>query len=157
MERLTYKTQDGWVGIKEQEDKTVSPTSLAIHKLCELEDVLEEYNIQDAQDLDRYLNFKTNVVIWEGRAELEHKIKDLKQALSEFKQKAIIPKFSVGQEIWYIFGNEIRSMVVSTIEATKNLICYHNFKGDVSQWESNCFSTKEEAEQKLAEIGGKDE
>lgn len=91
----------------------------AINKLGELEDVLEKYGIESAEEL---------------------------------KRKAIIPKFQVGQEIWYIFGNEIRSMVVSTIEATKNLICYHNFKGDVVQWELNCFATKEEVEKKLAKI-----
>ena len=86
MERLTYKTQDGWVGVNEQEDKTVSPTSVAIHKLCELEDVLEEFELTSAEDLRNYLNFKTNMAIWEGELNYKNKIAELEQELAELKQ-----------------------------------------------------------------------
>ena len=41
MDRLTYITEDGWVGVNSLEDKTISPTSVAIHKLAEFEDLLE--------------------------------------------------------------------------------------------------------------------
>lgn len=47
MDRLTYRTEDGWVGVNSLEDKTISPTSVAIHKLAEFEDLLEECGFED--------------------------------------------------------------------------------------------------------------
>ena len=80
-------------------------------------------------------------------------IEDLNKFIEELKRKAIVPKFKVGQEIYYIYGNEIRSMFVATIELSKNLISYHSLR-DFVQFEFNCFATREEAEQKLAELKG---
>lgn len=64
----------------------------------------------------------------------------------------IIPKFKIKQEIYYIYGNEIRSMYVSSIEMSSTLVIYHDFIGSVGQYEGNCFATKEEAEQKLTKL-----
>lgn len=110
----------------------------AIRHFGELEDVLETYCIED---LDKFIDNQLD------------EIYKLRQELAELKQKAIVPKFKVGQEIYYIYGNEIRSMFVSTIEISKNLIVYHSLR-DFVQFEFNCFATREEAEQKLAEIKG---
>lgn len=128
-------------------------------KLGELEDVLEKYGIDDAKQLDNMINsIRTNTLIdMECKEILELENANLKSELAELKQKAIVPKFKVGQEIYYIYGNEIRSMFVSTIEISKNLIGYHSLR-DFAQLENNCFATKEEAEQKLTELKGeKDE
>lgn len=97
---------------------------------------------------------------------------DLKQELAELKQKAIVPKFKVGQEIWEI--TPLMSWKIKRIE-------WHKFNGGYGDVvveiyrlghdgtdDYNCcimpvdsvrfFATKEEAEQKLAEIKGeKDE
>ena len=123
-------------------------------KLGELEDVLESWHIENLEELKTRLH-DCQVYHLENNSN-ETLIHNLKNELAELKQKAIVPKFKVGQEIYYIYGNEIRSMFVSTIEISKNLIGYHSLR-DFAQFENNCFATKEEAEQKLAEIGGKDD
>ena len=50
-------------------------------KLGELEDVLEEFELTSAEDLRNYLNFKTNMAIWEGELNYKNKISDLEQQL----------------------------------------------------------------------------
>ena len=55
MDRLTYRTEKGWVGVKNLEDKTVSPTSVAIHKLTDIEDFIEEYGFENWEDLKKYM------------------------------------------------------------------------------------------------------
>lgn len=141
-----------------------------INRLGKLEDVLEKYGVENANELDALLdhdlkqmlkkNIDLETLVEKYKAQnkkyFAEKIK-AKQELAELKQKAIVPKFKVGQEIYYIYGNEIRSMFVSSIEITKTLIGYHSLR-DFAQLENNCFATKEEAEQKLTEIKGeKDE
>ena len=51
MDRLTYRTDNGWVGVNNLEDKTVSPTSVAIHKLADIEDFMEENKFESLQHL----------------------------------------------------------------------------------------------------------
>lgn len=90
MERLTRKSleyKDTWIVDGSLSNIEGVVRGNAIDRLAELEDVLEKYGIENAQDLERYLNFKTNVAIWEGKAGLERQIKDLKQELSELKEK----------------------------------------------------------------------
>lgn len=55
MERLTYKTENGWVGVHNLEDKNISPTSVAIRKLAEFEDFMEEQGFEDLDDLKKAL------------------------------------------------------------------------------------------------------
>ena len=54
-ERLTYRTEDGWVGIKDQTNGVVSTNSQAVHRLADIEDVLEKYGIDTAEELDGVL------------------------------------------------------------------------------------------------------
>ena len=110
----------------------------AIKKLGELEDVLEEFELTSAEDLRNHLNFQDNMAIWEGELNYKNKIADLEQELSELKQKAIV------------------------LEKAFELAC--NPRDD---WCGEKYSGTEfnnyhdyfiaEAEQKLAEIGGKNE
>ena len=51
MSRLTYRTENGWVGVHNLEDKTVSSTSVAIHKLAEFEDFMEDNGFRSFDDL----------------------------------------------------------------------------------------------------------
>lgn len=58
MERLTEINGYGFLVLKEQEDKTLDLTRNAIWKLKELEDVLEKYDIESAEELGNYLSPK---------------------------------------------------------------------------------------------------
>lgn len=53
-ERLTYRAENGWVGVNSF-DKTVSPTSVAIHKLAVFEDIMDKYEIETVEELDAEL------------------------------------------------------------------------------------------------------
>lgn len=158
MERLTYKTQDGWVGVNEQEDKTVSPTSVATHKLCELEDVLEKYEIENAEELDLLLDKNDNLLLSNGVRLLKERNDRLEQELAELKQKAIVPKFKVGDKVYAIIDTFAYTGVFP-VEIKDTHLLYEVWDGQdiTKQHFARIFATKEEAEQKLAEIGGKDE
>ena len=124
------------------------------HKLGELEDVLEKYNIESVEELD---------LILQGLEKVHQENANLKNELVELKQKAIVPKFKVNQEIWYyhIGKNKIYSGIVEDMQwRPVNGMYYRipNLQRDYF-WirEDELFATREEAEQKLAEIGGKDE
>ena len=98
------------------------------------------------------------------------KIAELEQELAEFKQKAIVPKFRTYQPIFYITqfytstkGNpeyDIISDKYYVAENENEIILGWNYAKDFNQrkyyyvrkdW---VFATREEAEQKLAEIKG---
>ena len=168
MERLTKYDEFGnaeFVGIDNTKlyerlvcDETVALT-IATNKLGKLEDVLEKHNIESVEELD---------LILQGLKNIHQENANLKQELAELKQKAIVPKFKVGQEIWET--TPLMSWKIKRIE-------YHKFDGgngdvvmeiyrlghDMTD-DYNCcimpvdndrfFATKEEAEQKLAEIKG---
>lgn len=161
MERLTIKNSDGSYS---------QPTDTKFHeifnKLGELEDVLEEFELTSAEDLRNHLNFKDNMAIWERELNYKNKIADLEQELAELKQKAIVPKFKIGQEVWFVSDpytaryTKVRHMKVEEISISSIFVERGvMYAGD--DWagisESELFATKEEAEQKLTEIGGKDE
>lgn len=188
MERLTYKTENGWVGINEQEDKFVSPTSIAIHKLCELEDVMEKYGIESAEDLDKFIHHKDcQIEKWkqdyENCSKLEKSMskehqycldnwRACERELTELKQKAIIlpEEIQVGGKIFWSTEDGVYCGKLCGI--TKdinpnggfNIWLYCLYDNGLSYWHLiqdygiELFATKEEAEQKLAEIKGeKDE
>ena len=146
------------------------------NKLGELEDVLEEFELTTAEDLRNYLNFKTNMAIWEGKFELKNKIAELEQELAELKQNMIVPKFKVGQEIYVIDDYfRVTSAIIERItiyrensisKGETSYVHYLANLGEKYEWDERylrldgeeIYSTKEEAEQKLAEIKGeKDE
>ena len=73
--------------------------------------------------------------------------------LEEQLKNAIVPKFKVGQTIWYIYGKNIKSFTISKIEIEiriNPLIAYSS--PYIYQYEENCFATKEEAQVKLEEV-----
>lgn len=130
MERLTKFDYENYRALKPKQD--------VVDKLGELEDVLEEFELTSAEDLRNHLNFQDNMAIWEGKLELKNKIADLEQELAELKQKAIVLEkaFELACEPRDDWGGE----KYSGTEFNN----YHDY-----------FIA--EAEQKLAEIGGKDE
>lgn len=73
-------------------------------------------------------------------AEKNKRIAELKEQL----KNAIVPKFKIGQEVWWIYKDDIiESYVISDIR----FMCF----GDDGYWleDKELFSTKEEAEAKL--------
>ena len=81
--------------------------------------------------------------------------------LEEQLKNVIVPKFKVGQEIYIVCDFNINRIVygwkIADYEYYKQLYIVVNKDGIDWLPEEKIFATKEEAEQKLAEIGGKDE
>ena len=115
-----------------------------IRQFGRIEDVLGKHDVGSAEELD---------LILEGFAKVNQENANLKNELSELKQKAIVPKFNVGDffiEYWdtepsiyrYKGINHCNYIVLGA------LLLGENFIKKIS---------KEEAEQRLAEIGEKNE
>lgn len=140
----------------------------AINKLGELEDILESWHIESLEELKTRLH-DCQVYHLKNNSN-ETLIHNLKNELAELKQKAIVPKFRTYQPIFYITqfytstkGNpeyDIISDKYYVAENENEIILGWNYAKDFNQrkyyyvckdW---VFATKEEAEQKLAEIKG---
>ena len=92
MDRLTYRTEDGWVGVNILEDKTISPTSVAIHKLAEFEDLLEEYNFEDIKTFKMAIKLmqsmnSVGVKYCAENQKLKDRWQKLKESILEFKNR----------------------------------------------------------------------
>lgn len=120
MKRLTYKNyiEEYEVNFEKSSDKNwsiaesdthIKVTGEPIDKLGELEDVLEKYGIESAEDLDNIINsIRTNTFIdIENKEILELENANLKNELAELKQKAIVPKKIVND-----FYDEIRHRAI---------------------------------------------
>lgn len=127
----------------------------AIKKLGELEDVLEEFELTSAKELRNHLNFQDNMAIWEGELNYKNKIADLEQKLAELKQNAIMSKFKVGDKVYGIIDTWAYTDV-RPVEIRGTHLLYEVWDGEdtTKQHFTRIFATKEEAEQKLAEIKG---
>lgn len=126
-----------------------------------IEDVLEKYGIENAEELDLLLDKNDNLLLSNGVRLLKERNDRLEQELAELKQKAIVPKYQVGQALFRIDFGAIVPFVVNEIYVhikvdTTISIQYFDYVGLVIK-ENELFATREEAEQKLAEIRGKDE
>lgn len=169
MERLTRKSleyKDTWIADGSLSNIEGVVRGNAIDRLAELEDVLESWHIENLEELKTRLH-DCQVYHFQNNSN-ETLIHNLKNKLAELKQKAIVPKFKVGQEIWET--TPLMSWKVKRIECHK----FDGGNGDVVMEiyrlghnmtdDYNCcimpvdndrfFATKEEAEQKLAEIKG---
>lgn len=125
-----------------------------MNKLGELEDVLEKFELTSAEDLRNYLNFKGNMAIWEGELNYKNKIADLEQQLAELKQKAIVPKFQIEQEVWAIgiyHKDCVDNFIIQEICFCSCYGLYYktNIGIDLFEYYFDIFATKEEAEQSL--------
>ena len=113
--------------------------------------------IKDNEDIPALLD---NYLATVRLNELNDKVKELEQELAELKEKAIVPKFKVGQEIWCIQYMAIFKFKINKVEIhrgeeeTENRIIYGNWEDMIYQIEENCFTTEEEAQAKLKEIQG---
>lgn len=87
---------------------------------------------------------------------------NLEKQLAELKEKAIVPRFKIGQEVWWIDtrGNiynkqnyKIDSYLIDSIVVTDNKFRYY---GEDGCWlgEEDLFATEQEAQAKLKEMNG---
>lgn len=135
------------------------------NKLGELEDVLEKYGIENLEEYISALVEARKFAIEESKINFKRHIEEttkrekLEQELAELKQKAIVPKFKVGQEIYIVCDPNriVFGWKIADYEYYKQQYIVENKDGIDWISEDRIFATKEEAEQKLAEIGGKDE
>ena len=130
----------------------------AINKLGELEDILESWHIENLEELKTMLH-DCQVYHLENNSN-ETLIHNLKNELAELKQKAIVPKFKVGQDVFIILDAVIKDTNINsiTIFAGNELSYYCKYVNNERMYleldEEEIFATKEEAEQKLAETKG---
>lgn len=168
MERLTYKLDEPYktqylfykyMRIADYDIKKGNygriTDAMIYNKLGELEDVLEEFELTSAEDLRNHLNFQDNMAIWEGELNYKNKIADLEQQLAELKQKAIVPKYKVGQDVFIILDDVVNKTSINSITIfTGNELSYYcknvgNKRMYLELDEEEIFATKEEAEQSL--------
>lgn len=122
-----------------------------IRQFGRIEDVLGKHDVESAEELD---------LILEGLAKVYQENADLKNELAELKQKAIVPKFNIGQEVFIIIQDVIRATSINSFRVFENneLSYYCKYVDGKRMYleldEEEIFATKEEAEQKLAEIKG---
>ncbi len=117
-------------------------------------------NVLDFEDkTDKYCLSQEDVCNLLNRQ--QKRITELEQELAELKEKAIVPKFRIGQEVYYyhIARNKIYLGLVEDIQyfATRSGIFYRipNLQRDYF-WirEDELFVTEQEAQAKLKEIQG---
>ena len=95
-----------------------------------------------------------------GETDKDKQIADLEAKLAELKQKAIVPKFKIGQEVFIIIQDVIRATSINSFRVFENneLSYYCKYVDGERMYleldEEEIFATKEEAEQKLAETKG---
>lgn len=117
---------------------------------------LNEFN-EKVKELEQDLEFTTKTA--NDLIEIKHK---LEQELEEFKEKAIVPKFKIGQEVWYISQNNdnvyefmIKEMVFTRCKDEREMIVYYD-EYCAQMYEYELYSSKEEAQAKLQELRGGD-
>lgn len=175
MERLTRVFAETTHGTKGYESiNKIKVDTESIHNLSEIittlgkmEDVLEKHGIENPTMLDFCLQTIKNINMQNA---------NMRNELAELKQKAIVPKFEVGQEIYVIDDYfRVTSAIIERViinkeysisEGETSYVHYLANLGEKYEWDERYLMlygeeislTKEEAEQKLAEIKGeKDE
>ena len=96
----------------------------------------------------------------------DQRIAELEQELAELKEKAIVPRFKVGQEIWFVGYSSVQNWIINSIELKyiKDELCEIYRLGHYGTDDCSCcimpfdsdryFATEQEAQDKLKEIQG---
>lgn len=145
-------------------------------KLGELEDVLEKYGIENLEEYISALIEARKLAIKEKKTQFKKYIEEvtkrekIEQELAELKQKAIVlPKdLQVGCKIFWANEDGIYSGKLYGVTKDINpnggfniwLYCLYNnglsYSHLIKEFGVRLFATKEEAEQKLAQLKGKE-
>ena len=132
-------------------------------RIAELEQELAKYKeLQDQLGLENADEFEWFVMLdLLTDNEKNMHILDLHRELAELKEKAIVPKFKIGQEVWHVYNKyqkyPFRCVIDKIVyDSSKN----HKFRYDTSGElyvgikEEDLFATEQEAQAKLKEIQG---
>ena len=169
MKRLTRvfaETTHGTKGYESVNEIRVNTES--IHNLSEvvttlgtLEDILEKYGIENLEEYISALIEVRNIAIEEKKTQFKRYIEEvtkrekIEQELAELKQKAIVPKFERQSHIYgFAYGKIKHYVVIAYLDNTITLC--EDTQSNTFEFCNNDYlvATKEEAEQKLAEIKG---
>ena len=112
------------------------------------------YNLADIET--KYIPIQTEII----SDNKDKTINKLQQRIAELEQQlknAIVPKFKIGQEVWYIdrYGVQKDIIVSFTYFSIENEILYKMHDEIIDHREKYIFATKEEAQAKLKELGEK--
>ena len=157
MERLTRvfaETTHGTKGYEPVNEIMVNTESICnfseiITTLGLLEDVLEKNYIESVEELD---------LILQGLKNVHQENANLKNELVKLKQKAILPKFQIGQTLFRIDFGSIVPFIVNEfyvhMKVDKTIsILYFDYVGLVTE-ENELFATREEVEKFLRKALG---
>lgn len=114
-------------------------------------------NLQSQLDQAKSEIIKYNILLNDMETENSHLETMLDQA-NEMLKGAIIPKFKIGQEVWYISQNNdnvyefmIKEMVFTRCKDEREMIVYYD-EYCAQMYEYELYSSKEEAQAKLQEL-----
>ena len=119
------------------------------------------------KDLEKFIErYPTYIEALEMLEQKDQRIAELEQELAELKEKAIVPKFKIGQEVWFVkyfnagcyefaYGKVIEIKITEYDGIFYEMEYRNNCEIDFrSRNEKYVFDTKEEAQDKLKEIQG---
>lgn len=172
MERLTRKSleyKDTWIADGSLSNIEGVVRGNAIDRLAELEDIFESWDIENLEELKTRLH-DCQVYHLKNNSN-ETLIHNLKNELAELKQKMVVPKFVVGQEIWdkWLMAWKIKRVETHQFDNGNGNIAtieIYRLGHDGNDDYSCCilpadndifFETREKAEQALKKVGEKDE
>lgn len=170
MERLTRKSleyKDTWIADGSLSNIEGVVRGNAIDRLAELEDVLEKYGIENLEEYISALMEARKLAIEEARIKFKRykdetiKREKIERQLAELKQKAIVPQFKPNDDAYIIWNGTIIDVKISSIVTINEYIvktCHSDLHHDGISCidENEVFATREEAEQKLAQLKGKE-
>lgn len=87
-------------------------------------------------------------------AEKDIRIAELEKEIAYIKKNAIVPKFKVGQKIWYIdrYGIQKDTIISFTYFSIQNEILYKMGDEIIDYREEYIFATEQEAQAKLKDL-----
>ena len=111
---------------------------------------MEEHYIKDVGKITYVygVNLEEHKTVIEKQ---QKRIAELEQELAELKEKAIVPRFKVGQEVWHLITGE---QPTKDIVARNDLFIYELGISKFGIYEEYLCETEEEAQEKLKEIQG---
>lgn len=150
--------------IKEHDEYYVAEIMFGNQKrIAELEQELAKYKeLQDRLGLKNADEFEWFVMLdLLTDNEKNMHILDLHRELAELKENAIVPRFKLGQKVWYVYNKyqkfPFRCVIDKIVyDSSKN----HKFRYDTSGElyigikEEDLFATEQEAQEKLKEMQG---
>lgn len=120
------------------------------------------------KDLEKFIErYPTYIEALEMLEDKDKRIAELEQELAELKEKAIVPKYLLGQEVYTIYNGQIITGRIYEIQTNtvlhdkENLITYlvdfySKYEDDEQDndyfEEEDLFATEQEAQEKLKEV-----